>query len=186
LASDGDCGRFAARIGARWIERLLPDDLIELLNETFAFPSMPRAVKPTCRRRVSILSEGMIRSLTLTLVVALLVGCGGERESDCGGGQRETGPGTYVTVWLEPHTDEDTIRGVACELEKHRLVASVYVSPGEAEEPPRFPSLIGPLSPGAIQVTPDQSEDAGRIRAYAEGLSDNYPVADVIITRISS
>ena len=88
-------------------------------------------------------------------------------------------------MWLEPHTDEDTIRSVACELEKHALVASVYVSPGEPQEPPRLRPLLGPLSPGAIEVTPARSKDAEPIRAYVEGLSDVYPIADVIVTRVS-
>ncbi len=130
----------------------------------------------------------MTQRLSLLLVVssfALLFGCGGERETrDCGGGERKTGPGTYVTVWLQPHTDKDTIRGVACELEKHSLVASVYVSPGEPEESPLFPSNLGPPLPGAIEVTPARSEDAGRIRAYVHRLPNAFLVDDVIITRI--
>jgi hypothetical protein len=116
----------------------------------------------------------------------VLAGCGGgERESECGGDERQTAPGTYVTVWLVPHTDEATIRGVACALETNPLVASVYVSPGETEEPPRFVPALGPLGPGGIEVAPRRAKDAGRIRAYVYALPNARLVDDVIISHVS-
>jgi hypothetical protein len=94
------------------------------------------------------------------------------------------GARTYLTVWLRPHTCDETIRRVARNLRKSDLVASVRVTPGEPEEPPLFPPNIGPPSPGGIQVTPVRVEDAERIRAFVHGLPDAYLVDDVIVTRV--
>jgi hypothetical protein len=147
----------------------------------------------------------MARRMCLALVVAgvaLSAACGGERDTrGCGGDDLNTGTGTHVTVFLRPGTDEDTIRGVACELEDHRLVASVYVSPGEPIEPPPppfFPSGFGEFPSGTIQVTPLgthdpgqplRNKDAQRIRAFVERLSrasltDDVVVEDVVISKI--
>ena len=124
-----------------------------------------------------------LRTCSLILgMVGLLAGCGGHREATCSSTHRATGPGTYVTVWLKPQTGEETIADLACDLEKLPSVASVFVSPGVPEEPPHFGPTIGPLGPGAIEVSAIGSQDAKRIRAYVRRLSDEFPVADVILT----
>jgi hypothetical protein len=109
--------------------------------------------------------------------------------------QRETGacrlddrattvPRTEVIVWFRPHTDEDTIRDAACELKESPLVASVYVSPGEPEEPPRFPSLLGPMPPGVIEVTAARPQDAEQIRASVLDLPNSHLLDGAFLSHI--
>jgi hypothetical protein len=129
---------------------------------------------------------------SLATVGALFLGAGPLAVPTGETGGRQTplegtvvGARTYVTVWLRPHTDEETIRQVARDLKKSDLVASVRVTPGEPEEPPLFPPNIGPPSPGEIRVTPVRAEDAESIRALVHGLPDAYLVDDVIVTTSS-
>jgi hypothetical protein len=131
---------------------------------------------------------GLTRSLAFVVSWVALVGCvgGGERETRaCRLDERATTvPRTEVIVWFRPHTDENTIGEAACELKESPLVVSVYVSPGEPEEAPPFPSVLGPMPPGVIEVTAAQPEDAEQISANAQRLSSSDLLDDVIVSHI--
>ena len=119
--------------------------------------------------------------LTSTLVVG---GCGGEKERACGSSPRATGSGTYVSVFLRAHTDEETVRSVACSLEDSDLAVSVHVVPGEPPEPDKLRPGLGPPVPGTIEVTPRRAEDAQRVRAFVYRLPNAELVEDVSIRHV--
>jgi hypothetical protein len=130
--------------------------------------------------------NGVRVAVILIALAIVLAGCGGDKSERqvCGGPRNTSLPRTTVTVWLRPHTDEDTVRGVACQLEQNPLVASVFVTPGEPPEPSLFRPGLGPLPPGMIEATPRRANDAGRIRAYVHRFPNAQLVDDVIISRV--
>jgi hypothetical protein len=130
--------------------------------------------------RFAIAAAGLTSALVLG-------GCGAEKQTACGSSPRATGSGTYVvvSVFLRAHTDEKTVRNVACSLEDSDLVASVHVVPGEPPEPPEPPAIasgLGPPAPGTIEVTPRRAQDARRVRVFVYRLPNAGLVEDVIIT----